>query len=827
VTRPESFQIQVGRQRLVVTIARPGVTALEEVECPSTEYRLAKLHEHGLAQRRLGGTSHEGAGMRQHDGVQIGRGQPHRLIRGNGIHRAVDGLLVAAQCDDFAPQRSVGVLGVLGEPRLQRPDVSVAVVRVERLLERIGRIDRARDLLGIHFGARRWCRAARPDTGGQYRRSERSGHFVGKSEHLPRHRPTAPELKGQKRTEGDRVRLRLVLATFAAVTAAAPALAPCPHCGHDHPDTQLKCPATDMVLPLEGRLLDGKFRLIRRLGTGGMASVWLARNTRVDKQVALKLIRPEVLRSEEMVARFRSEAKAAGRIDHPNICEILDYGVGPVGPFIVLEYLRGRNLAEIIKEDGPLPVPMAVMILRRTLDGLAAVHDQGIIHRDLKPENVFLHKPPGGEPIVKLMDFGVAKVTDGSAEVETEHGALLGTPEYMAPEQFKGAANADHRTDVWGVGAIFYRALTGKNAFGGPTVAATLMMVSGEDPTSIRQLAPHVPEALEAVVMRCLAKNPDDRYQSVAELDEALAPFDEEESQAVRWPDAALLVSGAHPIARVPRSLDLDAANDDSLGTTRDWVSHGRSRFNVRAIIMILAVVALGVWGLNRFITTDAAPATDDDEPPRDLADAAGHAPASRDELASSDADSTSRHEDWASSGDTASTWGSTGALASTGAWGSTGEAPTVIDTGGSGSTHEPDSMGDGEVADGSVENAASTNRSPTPQPADDIEDPAGTVRSGRYLAITRRAPKGDHAAARKYCEGLASISYLGIRGWTLANPSVTASFTGVAGIPSGRYWTSARWRGRAVVLALPSGKKSSINAERGGFRPLCIARFP
>jgi eukaryotic-like serine/threonine-protein kinase len=564
-----------------------------------------------------------------------------------------------------------------------------------------------------------------------------------------------------------------------------------------------------MVLPLEGRLLDDKFRLIRRLGSGGMASVWLARNIRVDKQVALKLIRPEVLRSEDMVARFRSEAKAAGRIEHPNICEILDYGVGPVGPYIVLEYLRGRNLAEIIREDGPLPVSMTVMILRRTMAGLAAVHEQGIVHRDLKPENVFLHKPPGGDPVVKLMDFGVAKLTDGSAEIETEHGALLGTPEYMAPEQFKGASNADRRTDVWGLGAIAYRALTGKNAFGGPTVAATLMMVSSDQPTSIRELAPHVPESLEAIIMRCLAKDPDARWQSVTELDEALAPYDEEESQAVKWPDAAMLVSGAHPVTRLRKTPEPEPS-EEPLATTRDWNhAKGRSRFELRAVLVILMAIALGIWSLAQLTQSDVGPSTGDDGNLEAMA---------RAEMRDTESDP---------------------AAASTGVKGPDGEpnldATDAVPSAREGgtSTVEPTSSDADPVEHerkpedppGPADPPPSHTQAPAP--ASEVEDPAGTVRAGRYVAITRRTPKGDHAAARKYCEGLASIGYLGIDGWMLANPAVTASFAGVSGIPSGRYWTSARWRGRVVVLSLPSGKKSSIDAERGRFKPLCVAKFP
>ena len=278
-----------------------------------------------------------------------------------------------------------------------------------------------------------------------------------------------------------------------------------------------------MALPLLGRVLSGKFRFVRKLGKGGMASVWLAINTAVDREVAIKVIRPEVLKNDDLVARFRSEAKAAGRIEHPHVCEILDFGVGPIGPYIVMERLQGKNLAQLIRERGSLSPQETVDIVQQALLGLEAAHAEGIVHRDLKPENVYLHEPKVGPPIVKLMDFGVAKFTDGSAEITTEHGALLGTPEYMAPEQFKGADQAEVRTDLWAVGAIIFRALTGKHAFKGATVAATLLLVSHEEPVPIRTLKPQVPQALVDVVARCLGKEPEDRYANVAELQAALA----------------------------------------------------------------------------------------------------------------------------------------------------------------------------------------------------------------------------------------------------------------------------------------------------------------
>src|SRR5690606_2509565 len=216
--------------------------------------------------------------------------------------------------------------------------------------------------------------------------------------------------------------------TLLGSDAVAPdaAIAACPHRGREHEETVLRCPETDLMLPLPGRLLEGKFRLIEQLGRGGMATVWLARHTLVDRNVAIKIIRPEVVRNEQIIARFRGEAKAAGRIAHRNACEILDFGIGPLGPYIVMERLVGQNLGQVLARWERLTAAQTVAILAPALEGLIAAHRRGIIHRDLKPENVFLHRNNEGRTVVKLMDFGVAKFTDGSGEVETEQGALLG-----------------------------------------------------------------------------------------------------------------------------------------------------------------------------------------------------------------------------------------------------------------------------------------------------------------------------------------------------------------------------------------------------------------
>jgi serine/threonine-protein kinase len=607
----------------------------------------------------------------------------------------------------------------------------------------------------------------------------------------------------------------------------------CPYCDGRHPPHVLKCPKTDMLLPLEGRVLDGKFRLLRQIGKGGMASVWLAMNTMVDRTVAIKLIRPEVVRREDTVKRFRAEAKAAGRIGHPNICDILDLGSSPIGPYIVMEFLRGRSLAQWIRDEGPLPCGQAVAIVRQALAGLSAAHREGIIHRDLKPENLFIHEPEDGEPAVKLMDFGVSKFTDGSGEVETADGALLGTPEYMSPEQFRGAQHADQRTDVWAIGAILYRALTGENAFSGPTIAATLLLVSTEQPRPIHDLRADVPPGLVKIVERCLDKVPDERYPTAKALSEALAPYETE----------------TIPLSEEISAPELVDAAETRMRTTRSWAEdpRPRSRLDRRALAIIGLVVgvgALGSWYALDGLRGDAPPTVaadvvDDDAAEADTGEPSAAATGDDPETpaaetaAASTPDAVAPGLDTDASADVATA----GTVAAENATGATAAAdddhPAPADEGdgddvASGAAPEAD---DGERPRGDDPPRArpdpDPDPAPPPEPTESPSDPAGTIRFGPFLTPSRPGPTSDHRDAKAYCAGLASRGYLGITTWKLAPPSVADKLVGSKAIKRGSYWTSALWRARAIAIKLPAGKKSSTPSSRRGHRPLCVARWP
>ncbi|MBL9105486.1 MAG: protein kinase [Myxococcales bacterium] len=303
----------------------------------------------------------------------------------------------------------------------------------------------------------------------------------------------------------------------------------------------LACAADGSVLPLEGRLLDGKFRLDQKIGDGGMASVWQATNVRVERTVAIKLMHTRYADDAELLARFRNEAAAAGKIGSPHICDVLDFGESPIGLYIVMELLDGCSLADLIQQHRRLDPGLAVWIARQALAGLAAAHRAGVIHRDLKPENIHLCRAIRGQWIIKLMDFGISKFTQ---DPNTRAGATLGTPHYMAPEQVQGASKVDARADLWSMGVILYEAITGVQLFARENVGASLAALRTFDPPPLTQHRPDAPRGLAEVIARCLVRAPERRIASADALAEALAPFEQPGPRA-REAVAAAGASGA------------------------------------------------------------------------------------------------------------------------------------------------------------------------------------------------------------------------------------------------------------------------------------------
>jgi eukaryotic-like serine/threonine-protein kinase len=272
-----------------------------------------------------------------------------------------------------------------------------------------------------------------------------------------------------------------------------------------------------------GRVLDGRYRVERLLGRGGMGAVYDGRHAIVGKRVAIKMLHAEFAANEEVLKRFYREAQAAAAIGHKNIIDIMDVGVTPANePYIVMEYLEGEDLESMLVRTGPLSLEAACGILEPALNALGAAHAKGIVHRDLKPANIFLCREQGGAPTVKLIDFGISKFSGAAGSTKlTQTGSLLGTPAYMSPEQARGDQSVDHRTDLYAVGVILYQMLTGSLPFVGDNYNTLLISVLTAEPRPLRQLNPRIPTDAEALVLKELSKDPAARSQSAIEMLEA------------------------------------------------------------------------------------------------------------------------------------------------------------------------------------------------------------------------------------------------------------------------------------------------------------------
>jgi serine/threonine-protein kinase len=286
---------------------------------------------------------------------------------------------------------------------------------------------------------------------------------------------------------------------------------------------------TDPALdPLIGRVLGGRYRLAERLGQGGMGTVYRATHTLMDKPVAVKILRGELATDAEAVARFHREARSASRLDHDHCIRVTDFGQSEDGLlYLAMELLDGISLGQVVRR-GPLAASRAAAIGLAIAEALAHAHEQGIIHRDLKPDNVFLARRNKGREIVKVLDFGLAKLASDSAlgPSITRDGTVFGTPEYMAPEQAEGE-KLDGRTDIYALGIMLYQLLTGKVPFSNANFVALLTMQVTELAVPPREARPDldIPPALELVVLRCIEKRAEDRYPTAAAFAEALEPF--------------------------------------------------------------------------------------------------------------------------------------------------------------------------------------------------------------------------------------------------------------------------------------------------------------
>ncbi len=348
-----------------------------------------------------------------------------------------------------------------------------------------------------------------------------------------------------------------------------------------------------------GEVLDGKYRLLSLIGSGGMGGVYEAEHLEIGKHVAVKFLHVEYARNPEAVRRFHQEARAAAAAGHAGIVDIYDIGKTPDGaPYLVMELLAGESLGGMLKREKAISVALAVVIARGALSALAAAHKKGIVHRDIKPDNIFLAQTSSEGPSVKLLDFGVSKMSQLGVPSATVEGTALGTPHYMAPEQARGELTLDARVDVYAMGVILYEMLAGTLPFDAPNYHALILRVIQDPPRPLSEHRPDVPGELAAVIAKALAKAPADRFANAEALAEALRPFRDAEIPSEVRPSR---VPGVVARATAPASSS-GAPPHDTL-TPGAWVTDsqgprehgGRGRW-IAIIVAVLLAVAGGVY---------------------------------------------------------------------------------------------------------------------------------------------------------------------------------------------------------------------------------------
>jgi hypothetical protein len=301
----------------------------------------------------------------------------------------------------------------------------------------------------------------------------------------------------------------------------------CPTCGTEYPLSERFCPRDGTALrgsnplgDLVGSVVHEKFHVMKKLGEGGMGAVYLAEHVKMGRKMALKVMNPGMHQDADAIARFNREAKNASQINHPNVCAIYDFGETPEGLiYLAMEFIEGSSLSGLIEKNGALGAPRAASIIHQAADALQVAHDYGIVHRDLKPDNIMIAKARDGSDLVKVVDFGIAKASSSDAQKVTKTGLVVGTPEYMSPEQLAGD-KLDGRSDIYSLGLVAFNCLTGKLPFPSNSAQEAMIMRLTDEPKRLDEMRPDIswPEELQDVMTKALMRDAAERYQNAADF---------------------------------------------------------------------------------------------------------------------------------------------------------------------------------------------------------------------------------------------------------------------------------------------------------------------
>ena len=368
------------------------------------------------------------------------------------------------------------------------------------------------------------------------------------------------------------------------------------------------------TIPRPGEVIAGKYIVDGQCGRGGLAVVLSAMHAGLDQRVAIKMLLPEWGEDAEIVERFLREGRAATRIRSEHVVRVFDVGKLDSGaPYLVLEYLEGHDLEEVLTKWGSLPVVTAIDWVLQAAEAISEAHAYGIVHRDVKPSNLFLTRRPDGGACIKVIDFGLSKLTDprmkGARAKLTRPTDVMGSPHYMAPEQMRATCNTDARADLWALGAVLHELLTAQTPFGGDSLPELCAHVLTQPPPPLSSLREDVPPAVEGAVLRCLEKDPEARFANMAELARALAPYGSADARESCTRIENVLERGPSIPSLMP--LESSAPYENTRPSVESWPSDAnyvvRGQSSIQVVLgsfLLLAGLGVGVfmwmyWGVH------------------------------------------------------------------------------------------------------------------------------------------------------------------------------------------------------------------------------------